>query len=348
MANQTKVLIVDDSALMRVMIRDVLSSEPAIEIQRAINGKNALEKMVQWSPDVVTLDVAMPKMGGLETLRKIMKQYPTRVIMLSGLDDPKTVFDALDLGAIDFIVKPTGKTSGIDKLREELLAKINMAMQVDITKMVTFRYRRANQIRRKEFGLGKKAIAIGASTGGPPALELIVRALPANFAYPVFVVQHLPPGFSDSLAKRLDSASRLRVKVGEHGEVIQNGVIYVAPGDFHMTVDMPKSNIVEIVRLDQEPRSNGVRPCVDRMMKSVAKVYAEGSVGVILTGMGRDGTEGFSAIKQSNGRTIAQNKESSVVFGMPAEVIKNGFVDKVASLENIAEETVKMITGEEG
>lgn len=348
MVKQIKVLIVDDSALMRVMMRDILSSEPAIQIQKAVNGRDALERIALWSPDVVTLDIAMPKMGGIETLRKIMEQYPTRVIMLSGLDDPKTVFDALDLGAIDFIVKPGQKTGNIDWLREELLAKINMAMQVDIDKVANPRLRRTILASRRRFGLGKKAIAIGASTGGPPALESIVEILPANLPCPVFVVQHLPADFAASLAKRLDIASKLRVKVGENGEVVKNGVIYIAPGDFHMTVDRPKSNIAEIIRLDHGPSRNGLRPCVDRMMESVAHVYEQGSVGVVLTGMGRDGTNGLGAIKRHKGRTIAQDKESSVVFGMPAAAIKDGYADKIVSIENIAEEILKMLTEEEG
>ena len=344
---QAKVLVVDDSALIRLMIRDILASDPSIVTKKAIDGKDALEKIASWSPDVVTLDVAMPRMGGLETLGLIMKKHPTRVIMLSGLDDPKTVFEALSLGAIDFIVKPLRKAGGLDKLRTELLAKVSMAAQVDLSKLSNSRSARAAQIKNRKCGTGKKAVAIGASTGGPPALEEIVRALPADFTYPVFVVQHLPVGFSQSLAKRLDNASRLKVKQGEDGEVVQNGVVYLAPGGYHLTIDRPKSNIAEIIRLDQEPPQNGVRPCADRLMNSVAEIYGPGSLGVILTGMGHDGAVGMAAIKKAGGKTVVQDRKSCVVFGMSSAVIKKDCADKVVPLENITEEIVKAVSAEE-
>ncbi len=343
MLKPTKVLVVDDSALMRLMIRDVLSSEPTIEIEKAVNGKDALRKIASWSPDVVTLDVNMPGMNGLETLERIMKEYPTRVIMLSGLDDPKTVFDALNLGAIDFIVKPIKKASGLKQLRDEVIAKIHMAVQVDLKKVTNSRSARVARIKRSKFRAGKKAVAIGASTGGPPALESIIRALPDDFSYPVFIVQHLPVGFTQSFARRLDSAGKLRVKEAEHGEVVQNGVAYIAPGGFQMTIDRPKSMIAEMLRLDQNPPQNGLRPCVDRMMLSVAEVYGPGCVGVILTGMGKDGAEGMSMIKESRGKTIVQDQKSSVVFGMPGAAIEKQCADKVVSIKDIAEEIIKAI-----
>jgi two-component system chemotaxis response regulator CheB len=342
-----KVLVVDDSALIRLMIRDILSSESSIVTKKAVDGQDALERIASWSPDVVTLDVAMPRMGGLETLEKIMKKHPTRVIMLSGLDDPKTVFEALSLGAIDFIVKPLREAGGLAKLRDELLAKINMAAQVDLKKVGNSQRARATRITRSKCGAGKKAVAIGASTGGPPALEAIARALPADFNYPVFIVQHLPVGFSHSLAKRLDAASKLKVKQGKHGEVVQGGVVYLAPGGYHLTIDRPKSNIAEIIRLDQEPPQNGLRPCVDRLMNSVAEIYGAGSIGVILTGMGHDGAEGMAAIKKVGGKTVVQDRKSCVVFGMSAAAIKKDCADRVVSLENITEEIVKAVSGEE-
>ncbi len=343
-----KVLIVDDSALIRVIMNEILSSnEVPIEIKKAVDGKDALKKLASWEPDVVTLDVAMPHMGGIETLGRIMNQQPTRVIMLSGLDDPKTVFDALSLGAIDFIVKPLRSAGGVHKLREELLAKVSMALQVDLKNVVGSKRIRVARIKKRKYTLGKKAVAIGTSTGGPPALESIMNTLPDDFAYPVFIVQHLPVGFSESLASRLDAASKLRVKQGEHGEIVQNGVAYIAPGGFHLTVDRPKSNIAEIIKLDQGPPQNGLRPCVDRMMKSIAEIYGPGSVGVVLTGMGHDGAEGMSEIKRVKGKTLAQDRESCVVYGMSATVISRGCADKVVSLEKVLEEIVKAVAGEE-
>jgi len=339
-----KVLIVDDSALMRVIIKDILSTEPSIETEKAKDGEEALRKIVSWSPDVITLDVAMPKMDGLKTLKRIMQIHPTRVLMLSGLDDPKTVFDALKEGAIDFIVKPCSKRSGLEDLREELLAKIKMAVHVDLEKTRRNGLNGKTEVKQADFkARGKKAIAIGASSGGPPALEYIVRTLPENFAYPVFIVQHLPVGFSTSFAKRLNSASKLKVKEAENGEVIKGGMVYLAPAGFHMTIDKPKSEVVEIIRLDKQPRINGVRPSVDRMMKSVADVYGEGSVGVILTGMGNDGSEGMKKIKESNGKTIVQDEMSSVVFGMPASAIKLDCVDKVSPLKKITGDILNAI-----
>jgi len=347
MANSIKVLIVDDSALMRVMIRDILAEDPLIETEKATDGEDALKKIASWSPDVVTLDVAMPKMGGLETLRRIMKQRPARVIMLSGLDDPKIVFDALKEGALDFIVKPSGQVShDIGKLSEEILVKVKMAANVDLKHVAKLSSRGiALTLNRKFRPTNKKAIAIGASSGGPPALELIVAALPDNFAFPVFIVQHLPVGFSKSLAGRLDSASKLKVKEGENGEVVKKGVVYLAPAGSHMTVDKPMSNIAEIIRLDHEAPIGGLRPSVDRMMKSVAEIYGPGSIGVLLTGMGCDGAEGLGVIKENKGTTIVQDKQSSVVFGMPGAAVKRGHADKVVPLKKIAEAIIKAVNG---
>lgn len=347
MTNRIKVLVVDDSALMRVMIKDMLSFESSIEIERAKDGEEALRKTVSWSPDVITLDVAMPKMDGVETLKRIMELHPTRVLMLSGLDDPKIVFDALKEGAIDFIVKPARRADDAHKLKEELLAKIHMAAHVDLKKITKpNRFRGVAPMKPREFKLcSKKAIAVGASSGGPPALELVIRSLPANFAYPVFIVQHLPVGFSASLAKRLDSTSELTVKEGEHGEIVKDGHVYLAPAGFHMTVDKPKSGIVEMIRLDLESPINGLRPSVDRMMKSVANIYGAGTLGVLLTGMGEDGAEGLVTIKRYNGKTIVQDEDSSVVFGMPGSAIKRGCADKIVSLEGIAREIVKTVNG---
>lgn len=343
-----KVLIVDDSALMRVMIRNILSSESAIQTEKAKDGKEALKKIAAWSPDVVTLDIAMPIMNGLETLRAIMKSHPTRVIMLSGLGEPKIVFDALKEGAIDFIVKPSVKGQNVETLKEELLAKINMAAHVDLKKVINSNLRGAKQIKRASFAAHiKKAVAIGASTGGPSALELVVRSLPDNLAYPVFIVQHLPVGFSKSLAGRLNAASKLKAKEGEHGEVVEDGVIYLAPAGYHMTVDKPKSDIVEIIRLDHEPRINGLRPSVDRMMDSVANIYGAETLGVLLTGMGFDGVEGLSTIKKFGGKTIVQDEKSSVVYGMPGAAVKSGCADKIVPVKNIAEEIVKVLSGKE-
>ncbi len=350
---KVRVLVVDDSALMRRLISDLLESDPRIEVMdTARDGVEAVEKVAALHPDVVTLDIEMPRMSGLEALSHIMSQCPTPVIMLTGLTDPKTAIEALERGAVDFVVKPSGTISvDIYKIRQDLIEKVKLATLVNLRKIAPRAEPAAPPPAPQSWGErgegspsppGGRAVAVGASAGGPRTLDRLLGRLPAHLPAPVLVVQHMPPGFTRSFAERLHERSPLAVKEAEEGDVVLPGQAYIAPGDHHMLVE--KQSGRKIIRLDQSPRVKGLRPSVDVTLCSVAEAYGTGSIGVILTGMGSDGTEGFKAIKEQGGITIAQDKATSVIYGMPRAAVKSGYVDKVLPLDEIPEEIVRLLT----
>lgn len=350
-----QVLVVDDSALMRRLISDLLESDPRIEVMdTARDGVEAVEKVAALRPDVVTLDIEMPRMSGLEALDRIMRQCPTPVIMLTGLTDPRMAIEALGKGAVDFVVKPSGTISvDIYKVRQELIEKVKLATLVNLRKVAPLIEPAARPLSvPPNFGgeveegspspSSGRVVAVGASAGGPKTLDYLLGRLPAGLPAPVLVVQHMPAGFTRSFAERLHEHSPLVVKEAEEGDVVLPGQAYVAPGDHHMLVE--KQSGRKIIRLDQSPRVMGVRPSADVTLCSVAEAYGAGSIGVILTGMGSDGTEGFKAIKERGGITIAQDKATSVIYGMPRAAVKSGCVDKVLPLDEIPEEIVRLLT----
>lgn len=341
---KVQVLVVDDSALMRKLISDLLESDPRIEVvDTARDGVEAIEKTCRLHPDVVTMDIQMPRMSGLDALSHIMGQCPTPVVVLTGLTDPNLAFEALERGAVDFVLKPSGTISvDIYKVRQELVEKVKLATLVNLRK-VTAKIAPASPIalRAPPGTPGKRAVAVGASTGGPKALDHLLSSLPVGLPAPVLVVQHMPPGFTRSFAERLNQRSPLLVKEAEEGDAVLPGRAYVAPGDHHMLIERQGGR--EIIRLDKSPRVKGLRPSADVTMRSVADVYGAGSIGVVLTGMGSDGAEGLKAIKERGGVTIAQDRATSIIYGMPRAAVESGCVDKVLPLDKIPGEIVRLL-----
>lgn len=346
-----KVLVVDDSAFMRRVIRQMLESDPEIEVVgTARDGAEGVEKAFSLSPDVVTMDVEMPRMNGLEATSLIMEKQPMPVLMVSSLttEGAHATFDALDRGAADYISKNL-VTSAIDilKIQEELIAK---------TKALGRKANRLAGIRpfrtpvgvvagvRKGFGGTQKVgfVAIGASTGGPRAIQEVLMHLPGDLTTPFLVAIHMPKAFTGAFAERLHSLSKLSVKEAENGEKINPGCVYLTPGGTQTRVK--KRSLTDVyIEIKNDPADSLYKPSVDVCMTSVAQCYLGMSMGVILTGMGHDGLEGMKAIKSQGGKTIAQSEDTCTVYGMPKAVVEAGIADKVVPLDKIAAEIVNMI-----
>lgn len=343
-----KILIVDDSAFMRKLLSDLFSAEPDfLVIDTARNGMDAVTKVKQLKPDLITMDVEMPIMDGIKSLEVIMKETPTPVLMISSLtrDGAEATIRALELGAVDFIAKSAGIMSNIESISHEILVKSRAAVQAKVFKLAENPVKVLPTPKPITYNASspgdEKILAIGTSTGGPRALQEIITKLPGNLPCGVVIVQHMPPGFTKSLSDRLNSLSALTVKEAEHNDVIRPGLVLIAPGDYHM--EIIREGNKKVIKLNQDPPIGGHRPAVDPMMESVAKVYGQRTVGVILTGMGHDGAKGIKLIKQQLGYTIAEDQSTAVVFGMPKAAIELGVVDKVAPLSAIAAEIVKAV-----
>jgi two-component system chemotaxis response regulator CheB len=352
--SQIKVLVVDDSAFMRKAITLMLESDPNIKvIGTARNGAEGVEKVEELKPDLVTMDIEMPQMDGLTALRKIMNSHPLPVMMVSSLtsDGAKATLDALELGAVDFIPKQLSYVSlDIVKIKETLIQKIWAIHNRRRTLMANYSLRRKPGLRPASRSVAAPArplsgsysrknvdiVAIGTSTGGPPALQQVIPNLPKDMPVGVVVVQHMPPNFTKSLAQRLDGISALHVKEAEHGEPVTAGMAYISPGDRHLTVRKWGSKTE--IALSDKPADALHIPSVDVMMDSVADTYRGRSLGVIMTGMGSDGVKGLSKIKSLGGKIIAQNENSCVVYGMPRAAVEAGITDKIVSVESIARE----------
>ncbi|MFN3567914.1 MAG: chemotaxis response regulator protein-glutamate methylesterase [Caldimicrobium sp.] len=335
MTGKIRVLIVDDSAIMRKLLNDILKKDPQIEIVgQANNGKEALEKARLLKPDVITLDIEMPEMDGLTALKLLKaEKNPAKVIMFSSLtqEGAKATIEALSLGAYDFVPKPSTKSfiESVKKIEEELIPKIKSIMP---EKGVLAKPEKSLIMPKLKAGLFR-VLGIGVSTGGPQTLLEIFRNMPNSFPYPIFIVQHMPPLFTKQLAERLNKESPLTVKEAENGEVIKEGVAYVAPGDYHMEVVLEERT--KKIYLHQGPPRSNCRPSVDVLFESLAKVYNGSCLVMVLTGMGKDGLEGAKKIKERGGAVIAQDAQSSVVFGMPRAVIEAGLADEVLPLSDI-------------
>lgn len=361
--NKIRVLVVDDSAFMRKAISMMISDDPEIEvIGTATNGEEGVEKVFELAPDLVTMDIEMPRMDGLTALRKIMKEKPTPVMMVSSLtsDGAQATLEALDLGAVDFIPKQLSYVSlDIVKIKQELIAKIKHIKNRKNILLAQYRSRQVSGIsaaakRRQKSkktlpGLtmplasktGKKKIrvvAVGVSTGGPPALQNVIPRLPKNFPVPILVVQHMPATFTKSLANRLDNLSALQVKEAEGGESLQNGMVYIAPGDKHMMVR--RNGARHAIKLSNEPSDTLYKPSVDVMMNSVEDNYRGTTMGVIMTGMGHDGLVAAKRVKKSGGIMIAQDEKTCVVYGMPRAIVEAGIADRISPIDRIAPDIV--------
>ena len=374
-----KILVVDDSAFMRKVLSDLFKSQPDFEVvDIGRNGAEAVEKVKQHSPDVVTLDVEMPVMDGLTALEQIMAVKPTPVVMVSSLTKAgaDATIKALSLGAVDFVAKSAGSISRIDEIEKDLLQKCREAAGVSgnrlratvaavkpvilpertapaapekplmVEKVLTVdkaasSLTRTTSVSSVISGVDDWIVAIGTSTGGPRALQEVLTRLPGNLPCPTVIVQHMPPGFTKSLAERLNTLSELTVKEAADNDKLVAGTVYIAPGDFHLTLRRETSGTY--VKLNKDPAIGGLRPAVDPMMVSVAETYGTKAVGVILTGMGHDGAKGMKAIKRLQGRTIAEDQSTSVVFGMPKAAIEAGVVDSILPLQQVAEGIVQCL-----
>lgn len=341
MEKKITTIVVDDSALMRMLIKDMLDSDPDIKvIDTAKNGTEAINKIRSNKPDIITLDMEMPDINGLDVLKIITKEKLTKAIMVTGAEMPDLAYKALNCGAIDFIRKPSGTYSpDIDDIKEELIGKIKAASFAKITGTRSINIKPATVItcNIKTNSL-PKVIAIGASTGGPVAIEAILTSIAKGLPAAVLISQHLPAGFSESFARRLNTISNLEVRLGKEGEKVDRGVVFISSSDSHMTV--VKKNGNEVIKY-VDNGSKTVRPSADKLMTSVADVYGKKAIGVILTGMGNDGTEGMKALKEQGAKTYAQDEGSCAIFSMPKSVIEAGCADVVLPLGKIASEINK-------
>lgn len=343
---QVRLMVVDDSAFMRKIVSDAASRiEGVTVVGTARNGEDALENIERLRPSIITMDIEMPKMNGLEALRIIKRDYPDiEVIMVSShsKSGSDVTMEALELGALDFIEKSSdrGDTSGITSQLEAKLLVTELLTRQTPKKEKPLETRPSRVLPTEEAAFDPrkvKAVVMGASTGGPKVLFEIVRNLPKELSLPVFIVQHMPKGFTKSFAERLDSECPLKVVEAEDGMVIENGRVYVAPGDHHMVIEGDR------LRLNQGAKLHGVRPAVDYLYESAAKKYGRELLGIILTGMGKDGAQGMVSIKEAGGYTFGQNKETCVVYGMPGHAEASGVVDLILSPEEMVENIRKVV-----
>jgi two-component system chemotaxis response regulator CheB len=350
MTRQVRVLVVDDSAFMRKVLTDLLQADPSVTvIGTARDGRDAVEKSKLLLPDVITLDIEMPNLDGYGALREIMAHRPTPVVMVSSLtrEGAEATVRALALGAVDFLAKPSGSISlNMHIAREELVAKVKGAAgatprfrRVMGDLPATHREAKSARLPLQNGGTRpQKLVVIGCSTGGPGALHQIIPRLPADLPAAVLIVQHMPPGFTRSLAQRLDEISAIHVKEAAEEDRVANGLVLLAPGGYHMLVDREG-----VIRLDQEPPMHGVRPAVDKTFEAVVPLWGDRLVGVILTGMGYDGAKGMMGVKRHGGRTIAEDASTCVVYGMPKVVVEMGLADQVLPVHEIAEAIVRLV-----
>ena len=346
--DRIKVLVVDDSAFYRQTISGILKTSSRLEvIGTASNGSDAIRFVTRSRPDVITLDLEMPMMDGFTFLRWLMTNAPIPVVVISSRSESNNVFKALEWGAVDFIAKPTQRASmEIMNLQADLVTKVEMAASISTAKLYQkyqSKTRNAEPARPAPAGIRYQSlvqmVAIGASTGGPPAVQSIITQLPKDFSAAVVVAQHMPPGFTLYFAERLAKSAKLPVKEGAEGDRVEAGRVYICPGGYHMQLHSSRNG----VQIELKPRTDSDKytPSVDRMMVSTAEVYGNKVLGILLTGMGSDGKLGMQAIKKKGGTTIAESEETSVVFGMPKEAISLGVVDKILPLYQIPNEVIR-------
>jgi two-component system chemotaxis response regulator CheB len=334
-----RVLVVDDSPVARMVIISHLSRDCGITVVgEAENGIEALRKVLELKPDLVTIDIQMPVMSGLTAIEHIMAQSPVPILVLTALDDAETAFAALAKGALEVMEKPN-----IDRSSSVLAGKIKALAGVKAVTPVRRDWMARPARPRGErpsapTGAPRRVVAIASSTGGPKALSVILSSLPADLRAPVLVAQHMSEGFTDGMVQWLNMNSRLAVHMAVHGEVISAGRVYVSPSELNMSVS-PSGEII----LSERRKHDIYQPCCDVLLESVADVYASKAIGVILTGMGNDGVSGIARIREAGGVTIAQDERSSVIFGMPKAAIEKGCVTIVLPLDKIAPELVKQL-----
>jgi two-component system, chemotaxis family, protein-glutamate methylesterase/glutaminase len=347
-----RVLVVDDSALMRKLIPAILARDPSIEVVgTAMDGAFALKKIEELRPDVVTLDLEMPRMDGMETLRLIMRRAPLPVILFSthSKEGAYSTLKALALGAVDFIAKPTDAAGGhLETIADLLIEKIKVAKRASGRKLPPAQVPIDPPDQKKGVRNSlppNRIIAIGISTGGPNALQFVLSQIPGDFPAGILVVQHMPEGFTEMFARRLDECCALDVQEAKSGDLLVAGRVLICPGNRHlMARRMPRGDMAV---LSDGPPVNGHRPSVDVLFHSVAQEFGPTAVGVLMTGMGEDGAEGLGAIKASGGMTIAQSEDTCVVSGMPRAAILKGHANKVVPLDTMGTFLVNQYAGGE-
>ncbi len=338
-----RVVIVDDSAFMRTALERMLKSDPSIEIVgSAANGIEAIDRVVRLKPDVVTMDVEMPIMDGLQALKEIIRIKPTPVIMVSSLthEGAKVTLDALDLGAVDYVPKPgSAFSTNILQLKDELVKKIHGALG---SQPQSIKLEFTHKPPSKHFALKDdritKVIFIGASTGGPPAIQKILSQLDPNLPAPVVIAQHMPKSFTTAFASRLNTICRIKVKEASDGEQLQNSFVYICPGDYQTRVIRNLDGRCTFSITSNTIENDVYAPSINTLFFSAAKEFAQNAIGIILTGMGEDGVRGLKNIKLMGGLTIAQDRNSSVVYGMPRAALEQQAAVRILSLDDIANE----------
>ncbi|MCZ7527732.1 MAG: chemotaxis response regulator protein-glutamate methylesterase [Acidimicrobiia bacterium] len=350
---KVRVLVVDDSVVIRRMLTEILSGDPSVEVVgTASNGRIAVQKITQIQPDVVVMDVEMPEMNGLEALAEMRKTHARLpIIMFSTLTTRggTATLDALALGATDYVAKPANMGSvqaSIDRIREELLPKVKVlggAPNVVAATAPAAAPSAPAPVRRPRPPGPTRVdiVAIGVSTGGPKALGEIIPRLPGDLPVPIVIVQHMPPIFTGLLAERLDATSALEVREAHEADRVTAGRVLIAPGDFHLRVVQRGDGVH--AQLDQGPPENSCRPAVDVLFRSVAEVYGSSALAVVLTGMGQDGLRGAEVLVEAGGRVVAQDERTSVVWGMPGFVARAGLAEDLVPLDVVASEIVRRV-----
>jgi len=351
MSERIRVLVVDDSALMRKLIPAILARESSIEVVgTAMDGAFALKKIEELKPDVVTLDLEMPRMDGMETLRLIMRRAPLPVILFSthSKEGAYATFKALAMGAVDFLAKPKEPAGGLHDIADQLIAKIKVAKRAVGRKLPPAVIVDAAPPKKgiRAALPPRRVIAIGISTGGPNALQFVLSQIPADFQSTILIVQHMPEGFTEMFAKRLDECCALEVHEARSGDLLLAGRVLICPGNRHMMVRrMPRG---DMVILSDGPPVNGHRPSADVLFHSVAQEFALTAVGILMTGMGDDGAEGLGALKAAGGMTIAQSEDTCVVSGMPRAAILKGYANKIVPLDGLGAYLISNYGAERG
>jgi two-component system chemotaxis response regulator CheB len=339
MTSPIRVLVVDDSALMRKLIPQILESDASIQVVgTAMDGNFGLKKIEEVNPQVVTLDLDMPGMGGLDMLKEIMLRHPVPVIVVSAhsTQGASVSLQALSMGAFDFVAKPIDVSANMPEIARELIAKIKAAAQSRRVTMAS-PLEAQKQLQKKAPQAQNQAtriVAIGISTGGPQALQYLLPQLPKNFPGSIVIVQHMPVGFTEMFSRRLEDICSITVKEAQSGDLLLAGRALICPGNRHLKVK--RLPMGDVAVLNDEPRVNGHRPSVDVLFKSVAEEFGDKSIAALMTGMGEDGAHGLGMVKAAGGMTIAQSEESCVVFGMPKAAIERGYALRVLPLDALA------------
>jgi len=334
MKTPVRVLVVDDSALMRKLIPQMLAGDNSIDVVgTAMDGNFCLKKIEELKPNVITLDLEMPGMNGIDTLKEIMRRQPLPVIVFSShsTEGATVTMKALGLGAFDFVTKPKDTAAHMAETAKELIAKIKAAAECKLRPRLLPGDLPRQQKVSVPAASPTRIVGIGVSTGGPQAMEYLLSQLPGDFPGTIVVVQHMPDGFTDMFARRLDELCPLRVKEAQSGDLLLPGRVLICPGSRHMKVK--RLPLGDVVVLSDEPRVNGHRPSADVLLRSLAEEFKNLAVGVLMTGMGDDGAEGLGVVKKEGGMTIAQSEESCVVYGMPKAAIERGYAIRVVPLD---------------